>query len=54
MGDMGNPSENRSLFNRRTSYNNITINVLNDANMSYGSSSYGFSYLVSLVDDITV
>lgn len=34
---MGMPYENRSIFDRKASYENVTIMVLNDANMSWGS-----------------
>lgn len=51
--DMGSPSVNRSLFGVRSKYTNLNITVINEANMSWGSTSYGFAMLQSLIDDST-
>lgn len=42
---MSSVSENRSLFNRRPSYDNMSIVVENDARYSYSSDSHGYAIL---------
>ena len=40
------PSVNASLFGKKDSYNNVNIIMMNEnANMSWGSDSYGFAFL---------